>query len=63
VTRFFGRMSPEEMTVDPIFSVQADLEPVSNVRDLSNMDPDVFWGCENQPVELRFDPAVVPAGF
>ena len=63
VTRFFGRMSPEEMTVDPTFSIQADLEPVSNIRDLSNVNPDVFWGCDNQPVELRFDPAVVPAGF
>lgn len=63
VTRFFGRISPEEMTVDPTFAVQRGLSDVSNIRDLSRMDADVFWGCDDKPIRLDFDPQVVPAGF
>ena len=63
VTRFFGRMSPEEMTVDPVFQLDSDLPAVSNVHDLSGFEPEVFWGCENTPINLRFDPAVVPAAY
>ncbi len=63
VTRFFGRMSPEEMTVDPVFQLDAGLPHVTNIHDLSQADPEIFWGCENTPISLRFDPAVVPAGY
>jgi hypothetical protein len=63
VTRFMGRMSPEEMTVDPVFQLNADLPAVTNIHDLSETDPEIFWGCDNKPINLRFDPAVVPAGF
>lgn len=64
VTRFLGFISPEEMTVDPIFNFNADMPDISNVRDLSNLDPKIFWGCEGAPpVQIQFDPAVVPQGF
>lgn len=63
VTRFFGRMSPAEMTVDPIFSLAPELPNFPNVRDLSDYSGAIFWGCESQPIQLNFDPSVVPDGF
>ncbi len=63
VTRFFGRISPEEMTVDPTFDFNDSLPNVSNVHDLSRMKPEIFWGCEESPVEIQYDPEVVPEGF
>jgi hypothetical protein len=63
VTRLFGRMSPEEMTVDPTFMTFDDIREVSNVHDLSEMDPEVFWGCTNTPVQIDYDPLAVPANF
>ena len=63
VTRFFGRMSPEEMTVDPMFQLSPGLSNITNIHDLSETDPEIFWGCDNKPINLRFDPAVVPVGF
>jgi hypothetical protein len=47
LTRLYGRISPEEMTIDPVFMFNGQLPNFSNVRDLSNMDSDVFWGCRN----------------
>ncbi len=64
VTRFFGRISPEEMTVDPTFDFDNTLPEVSNVYDLSDMQPETYWQCENAPpVEIRFDAEAVPEGF
>jgi hypothetical protein len=65
VTRFFGRISPEEMTVDPVFSLATERVDVSNVRDLSKMDPKTFWACEgsDQNVQVEYDPSAVPPGF
>ncbi len=63
VTRVLGRISPEEMTVDPVFDFSAQLPDISNVHDLSNADAAVFWGCENRPIQLEYDEAVVPDGF
>ncbi|MBC7811121.1 MAG: DUF2330 domain-containing protein [Burkholderiales bacterium] len=63
VTRVFGRMSPEEMTVDPTFIIDTSRADVSNVRDLSGMKPEVFWGCENIAPRIEYDADVVPAGF
>ena len=63
VTRFFGRMSPEEMTVDPTFDFSANLQDVDNLRNLSNLDPEVFWGCQQVPLDIEYDPNVVPEGF
>ena len=51
-TRFFGYMSPDEMTIDPIFGYGDDLEDISNVRDLSQADASVFWGCSSEPIVL-----------
>lgn len=64
VTRVIGRISPEEMTVDPIFGLDADAPDISNVRDLSESDPEVFWQCEDTPFpEVQYDESVVPEGF
>ena len=35
ITRFYGQMSPNEMTVDPSFNFNNQLPDVSNVRDLT----------------------------
>jgi hypothetical protein len=63
LTRHIGRISPEEMTVDPVFDVNPDLPDVSNVHDLSGADAEVFWGCKDVPVEIEYNPDVVPEGF
>lgn len=64
VTRHIARISPEEMTVDPLFRVDSTLEPVSNRYDLSDVDPKVFWQCEGAPeVAVEYNPQVVPPGF
>jgi hypothetical protein len=64
VTRLFGRVSPEEMTVDPGFGLGEDLHNVSNVHDLSRMNDKVFWGCDNtRPIDIQYDPAAVPDSF
>jgi len=61
MTRLFGRISPEEMTVDPVFTLDGDMPDVSNVRDLSGLDPEVFWNCDNTPIDIRFDPSALPS--
>jgi len=65
VTRVFGRISPEEMTVDPMFKLSDDVTDVSNIHDLSRVDQKVFWGCtgSEQPIQIDYDPNVVPPGF
>ena len=63
VTRLFGRMSPEEMTVDPSFTFNGNMQNVDNLRDLSNANPKVFWNCDEVPVRIEYDASVVPAGF
>lgn len=64
VTRVFGRISPEEMTVDPTFDLM-DAPDVSNVHDLSKMDDKTFWACPDtdQTIKVEFDPNAVPEGF
>jgi hypothetical protein len=64
VTRLIGRISPEEMTVDPMFTLTADAPDISNVHDLSEIDAEVFWQCEDAPFpEVEYDASVVPEGF
>jgi hypothetical protein len=60
VTRFLGRISPEEMTVDPVFEFDGDRANVSNIHDLTKFDPEVVYGCEGSVVEVEFDNDVVP---
>ena len=47
VTRLNTVISPEEMTVDPIFDYDPQLKDVSNVHDLSNMVG--LFDCERNP--------------
>jgi hypothetical protein len=54
MTRLLGRMSPEEMTVDPVFLFDGQRENISNVRDLSRMKPEIFWNCEAQGQNPKF---------
>lgn len=63
VTRFFGRISPEEMTVDPTFDVDNDLPNVNNIHDLTDLDPEKVWACEGIDVQIEYDPTAVPPGF
>jgi hypothetical protein len=63
VTRFFGRISPEEMTVDPVFTFDEARSDVSNVHDLSGMKQEVFWGCKEIPIQIEYDSSAVPPGF
>lgn len=64
VTRHTGRLSPEEMTVDPIFRVDTSLPDVTNVRDLSTVAPERFWDCDGDRIpQVEFNPRVVPSGF
>ncbi len=64
VTRVFGRISPEEMTIDPTFKLE-DAPDVSNVHDLSKMDDKTFWSCPDtdQTIKVKYDPNAVPEGF
>ena len=63
VTRLVGRMSPEEMTVDPGFAINDDMRPVSNVHDLTDMNSEIFWGCEDVPIQIFYDESAVPDSF
>jgi hypothetical protein len=45
LTRFYTKINPEEMTMDPVFHENAALPEVSNVHDLSN-DTRV-WDCNS----------------
>lgn len=64
ITRVFGRISPEEMTVDPTFEL-VDAPDVSNVHDVSKMDDKTFWACPDtdQTINVQYDPEAVPEGF
>jgi hypothetical protein len=51
LTRVYTRLSPEEMTVDPVFRFNPDLPAISNVHDLSK-DARV-WDCEGGNITNR----------
>ncbi len=55
VTRLNTVISPEEMTVDPVFRYDSDLPDVSNVRDLTDMRLE----CEG----FSLAPAAAPVAF
>jgi hypothetical protein len=52
LTRVYTRISPEEMTVDPVFKFNAALPDVSNVHDLSK-DPGRVWECQANTISNR----------
>ena len=49
LTRVFTRISPEEMTVDPVFKFNPSLPDISNVHDLSK-DSSRVWECQGRTV-------------
>lgn len=63
VTRFLGRISPEEMTVDPVFDFNGNMADVSNIHDLTKFDPETVYGCDGAFVEVEFNEDVVPDGW
>jgi len=44
LTRVYTRISPQDMTIDPVFKFNASLPDVPNVHDLSR-DPNRQWDC------------------
>ncbi len=52
LTRVYARISPEEMTIDPVFKFNSSLPDVSNVHDLSK-DPNRIWDCNGTQVSNR----------
>jgi hypothetical protein len=55
-------MSPEQMTLDPIFQPAADASPVSNIVDVGDhVDPLIFFGCSTRTAIPESD--VLPDGL
>jgi hypothetical protein len=52
LTRVYTQISPQDMTVDPVFKFDAALPDVSNVHDLSK-DPNRVWECSSAQVSNR----------
>jgi hypothetical protein len=50
VTRFYGQLSPEEMTVDPVFDFNNQLSDVSNVHDLTERTD--LYPCRDNAVNI-----------
>ncbi len=50
VTRFYGQLSPEEMTVDPVFDFNSNLSDVSNIHDLS--DRTDMYSCRDDAINI-----------
>ncbi len=59
LTRVYTRISPEDMTIDPVFKFNASLPDVSNVHDLSNA-PNRVWDC-NSLTNTTTNPVVATA--
>jgi hypothetical protein len=58
LTRLNTVISPEEMTIDPVFGYDPNRDDVSNVRDLSDYEKDLY-DCDRDP---NFQPANVDSG-
>lgn len=56
VTRLYGQMSPNEMTVDPVFDFNNGLNDMSNVRDLTSRT-DLFPCQDDAPIQEPIDNA------
>ena len=50
VTRLYGQMSPEEMTVDPVFDFNPDLADVTNIHDLT--DRSDLYPCQDGAINV-----------
>ena len=50
VTRFYGQMSPNEMTVDPVFDFNNQLADVSNVHDLTERTD--MYPCQDGAINI-----------
>jgi len=50
VTRLYGQMSPEEMTIDPVFDFNPELPDISNVRDLTGRTD--LYPCQDGAVNI-----------
>jgi len=46
LTRVYTRISPEDMTIDPVFKFDSTLPEISNIHDLSK-DLNRVWDCSN----------------
>ena len=51
VTRFYGQMSPNEMTIDPTFDFNAGLPEVSNIHDLT--DRTDLYPCQDGAINIE----------
>jgi hypothetical protein len=59
VTRLSTVISPDEMTVDPIFDYDPQRKDVSNVHDLSNLSG--VWDCEREETQTFLPDIINPA--
>lgn len=51
VTRLYGQISPEEMTVDPVFDFNNNLSDISNIHDLSSRTD--LYPCQDGAVNVE----------
>ena len=51
VTRLYGQMSPNEMTVDPVFDFNNDLADISNIHDLTGRTD--LYPCQDGAVNIE----------
>ena len=57
VTRLYGELSPDEMTLDPIFVPDTNQTMVDNYPDLNLlMDGETYWGCTDSHIPAEFIP-------
>ena len=52
LTRVYTRISPEQMTIDPVFKFNTALPDISNIHDLSK-DPSRVWECKSSTIANR----------
>jgi len=63
ITRLQARISPEQMTLDPVFVAAPAAPDVSNVVDLGEyVDPLEYWGCSTRAIQDPEAEALI-AGF
>ena len=64
VTRLRAQLSPEQMTIDPVFEPAPKREDVSQIIDLNeHVDPIDFYGCSTRTVLDDATRSLLPEGF